>query len=426
MSDGGPNEMKSVGVWEPSKVALFGLLIHNVTSAEAVAWGIQRIRRRVPSMIATVNVDFLMQAFSDPELHAILLSADLVVADGAPIVALSECFGPRLRERVTGSDLSPRLAKACANRRMSVFLLGAAPGVASEAARVLKGRYPSLRVVGTYSPPKAGLRELDHVDMLSRLEEAAPDLLFVALGAPKQEKFISRSLERWRVPLAVGVGGTLDFLAGVQWRAPKWVQKIGMEALWRLCTDPLRLTGRYSRNFVFLITTLIRLFSLKVMAAVPRVCDSGRPAGDFGAEFQSIGVLVLELHQLSAMSWSDDKEGAIVVVDAGPRRWMDSDALADVISAARALRNVGGTLVLICRSGPFRAFLRACHLDRFIEIFRGAECALCALRGCQKKDFGESGEEKGKEKGGGNGFEERCFRSRSQAWRQRPGTNSNR
>jgi N-acetylglucosaminyldiphosphoundecaprenol N-acetyl-beta-D-mannosaminyltransferase len=360
-------------------------------------------------MIATVNVDFLMQAFSDPELHEILLSADLVVADGAPIVALSECFGPRLRERVTGSDLSPRLAKACANRRMSVFLLGAAPGVASEAARVLKGRYPSLRVAGTYSPPKAGLRELDHAEMLSRLEAAAPDLLLVALGAPKQEKFISRSLARWRVPLAVGVGGTLDFLAGVQWRAPKCVQKIGMEALWRLCTDPLRLMGRYSRNFVFLFTTLFRLFLLKAMAAVPRVCDSGRPAADFGAEFEAMGVLVLELHQLSARSWSDEKEGVIVVVDAGPRRWMDSDALADVISASRALRNVGGTLVLICRSGPFRAFLRACHLDRFMEIFRGAECALCALRGCRKGWVRKPRHEASEGKGDGNGFGSRCF-----------------
>ncbi len=228
----------------PRTLVLFGVPFHDVTFAEAIAWCVARMKSGPPACLATANVDFLMQATRDPELQRILLEADLVVADGMPIVWASGRFGPPLRERVTGSDLAPMLAAACAREGLRIFLLGGSPGVAEKAAAVLVERNPGLVVAGTYSPPVAGILDMDHASILKRLREARPHLLLVAFGAPKQEKFINLHLRSWAIPLAVGVGGTLDFLAGAQTRAPRWVQRIGFEWLWRMCTDPRRLVNR--------------------------------------------------------------------------------------------------------------------------------------------------------------------------------------
>ncbi|GAB6060079.1 WecB/TagA/CpsF family glycosyltransferase [Desulfonatronum parangueonense] len=243
----------------PTPLVILGIPFHDVTFAEAVQWCLERMRSGRPGYVATVNLDFVMQSRRDPELQRILLEADLVVADGAPLIWMSGLFGPRLRERVTGSDLTPLLAEACRDHGFGVFGLGAAPGVAEKALKELERRYPGLRVAGWHSPPKADILDMDHESILDRLRQGGPDLLLVAFGAPKQEKWINMHFRQWRIPVAIGIGGTLDFLAGVQRRAPKLVQKIGMEWFWRLLTDPRRLLGRYAANLLFLATESIRL-----------------------------------------------------------------------------------------------------------------------------------------------------------------------
>ena len=256
--------MSNVYLTPPPTVVILGIPFHNVTFQEAVEWTRARILSRRPGYIATVNIDFVMKAWRDPELQRILLEADLVVADGIPIVWLSGFLGPRLKMRVTGSDLVPMFAEMARASGFSIFNLGGAPGVAEKAAGVLTERYPGLRIAGCYSPPMADVLNMNHADILARIEAANPDLLLVAFGAPKQEKWVNLHVHRWNVPLAIGVGGSLDFLAGTQQRAPRMVQRLALEWLWRMCSDPPRLVNRYLRNITFFLHALVDLTHIRL------------------------------------------------------------------------------------------------------------------------------------------------------------------
>lgn len=355
-------------------VVLFGILFHNVTFDDAIAWAVARMHSGKPAVIATVNVDFMMQAWADKELHETLLEADLVLADGAPIVWLSKKFGAGLKQRVTGSDLTPLLAKECAREDFKIFLLGGAPGVAEKAGEVLRNQTPGLRIAGTHSPPVCMLSEMNHEDILQQLNDVEPHLLLVAFGAPKQEKFIRRNLPFWRVPIAIGVGGTLDFLAGVQWRAPQIIQKMGLEWLWRLSTDPRRLLRRYYGNALFLASALIRLLFLRAH------CKFNSPRRPFCSKrlsylFKSAPAQLLELQDLALLSPPMER-GHWAVINLSSRSWLDSRELAVLVLSARAFKKAGGEFSVLCPSGPLQKMLRSCHLDRFIHLFPDAQTAL--------------------------------------------------
>lgn len=254
-------------------VVVLGIPFKDVSFKEVVGWVNQRVRSRCPGYIATANMDFIMQAWRDPEQQRILLEADLVVADGIPIVWLSRLMGFGLKERVTGSDLVPMFAELCAREGFSLYGLGGAPGVAEKAMACLAQRYPGLRVAGCYSPPKADVLAMNNAEILSKLDAADPDILLVAFGAPKQEKWVNMHIREWRVPVSIGIGGSLDFLAGAQKRAPRIVQKCALEWLWRMLSDPKRLFKRYFSNLFFFAIALIKLFVLRYgpSGKMPRV-----------------------------------------------------------------------------------------------------------------------------------------------------------
>ncbi len=201
---------------KPVPLVIFGVPFHNVSFEETLDWMAARVREGRPVNVATANLDFVTQAWNDPELQRLLIDADLVLADGFPIVKLSPFFGPPLKDRVTGSDLTPMLAERAAHEGFKIYGLGSADGVAKTAMEILKARHPDLKVAGTYSPPFTPLLEMDHRAILQRLERTQPDILFVALGAPKQDKFISMHVRGWNVPVSIGVGGSLDFITGEQ------------------------------------------------------------------------------------------------------------------------------------------------------------------------------------------------------------------
>jgi len=188
-------------------------------------------------LVATVNPEFVMRARVDPRFGAVLESADLCLADGIGVVWAMRRQGCAQYERVPGSDLVPVLAERCARRGWRPFLLGARPGVAVAAARRLEAEYPGLRVAGTHS---GSPRPEDDADALRRIDEARPDVLLVAYGAPDQEFWIARNRARLHVPVAIGVGGTFDFLAGRVRRAPAWMRRAHLEWLWRLVRQPAR------------------------------------------------------------------------------------------------------------------------------------------------------------------------------------------
>lgn len=382
----------------PQPLVLLGLPFHNVTFDETVAWVVDRVEKGKPACIATVNVDFIMQAWGstrrhargDPELQRILLEADLVVADGNPIVNVSRLFGPRLKERVTGSDLTPMLAEAMRDAGKRVFGLGAAPGVAARAMEVLRERYPGLQVAGAYSPPKADVVSMDHDTILAKLEESKPDLLLVAFGAPKQEKFINMHVRQWKVPAAIGIGGTLDFLAGAQTRAPRWVQRLGAEWLWRMSSNPKRLFMRYARNLVFLAAAVSRLAVLRLLPArkatpaIPAAApewgilpslDAVRCPFD-GAEDGAGQRVFVDAARPRAESQS-------LVVDLGGVPWLNSVQLGSLVTLTKICRQHHHGCFIVNASPRVKKLLGACHLTRYLACVGDARELVDALRAQQ-------------------------------------------
>lgn len=188
--------------------------------------------------VCTVNPEFIMIAQGDPIFLGILQRAALCVPDGVGLLWACRHRGFALPERVTGSDGLPRIAQAAAQHGWRIFLLGAAAGVAEQAASVLERNYPGLQIVGSYAGSPAASEE-DKI--VARVNASRADILFVAYGAPRQDKWIARNLPRLQVSMAMGVGGSLDFIAGLVPRAPRWMRDRGLEWLYRLLRQPWRL-----------------------------------------------------------------------------------------------------------------------------------------------------------------------------------------
>ncbi len=190
-----------------------------------------------PHQIVTLNPEILVAAHRNPALRQVLNQADLNVADGVGLLLATRLLGQPLRGRVTGSDGIHLLAAHCAQRGYRPYFLGAGPGVADIVARRLSVAQPSLEVAGAYAgSPEAS----DDEEVIARIRETDPDLLFVAYGAPAEEEWIARHRQRLGVPVMVGVGGAFDFVAGVTKRAPVWMRRIGLEWFHRLVRQPWR------------------------------------------------------------------------------------------------------------------------------------------------------------------------------------------
>jgi N-acetylglucosaminyldiphosphoundecaprenol N-acetyl-beta-D-mannosaminyltransferase len=207
-------------------------------------------RRDRARYVCTGNLDHLVIADRDPEFRDAYRNADLVVADGAPVVWLSKLAAHAaekiLPERVAGSDLVWELAKASAKTKLRLFLLGGVEGAAEQAAIEMKNRFPHVRIAGTYCPPFATFATDEEQAKIKAVVRAArPDILLVAFGAPKQEKWIVKNKDALGVPVSIGVGGSFEMAAGYVERAPVWVQRLGMEWFYRFAQQPKRLFRRY-------------------------------------------------------------------------------------------------------------------------------------------------------------------------------------
>ncbi len=218
-------------------VRILGVRVDDVTTAETLAWVETFVAEGVPRQIVTVNPEFIMEAQRNAPFRVVIEGAALALPDGAGLLWAARRLGRPLRERVTGSDTLPLLAGLAARRGYRVYFLGAAPGVAEKAADALARACPGLRVAGAYAGSPAPAEE---DDLVARVRAAAPDLLFVAYGAPQQDLWIHRNLARLGVPVCMGVGGAFDFVAGVVPRAPLWMRRHSLEWLYRLFRQPWR------------------------------------------------------------------------------------------------------------------------------------------------------------------------------------------
>jgi N-acetylglucosaminyldiphosphoundecaprenol N-acetyl-beta-D-mannosaminyltransferase len=216
---------------------IFQVPIHDVTLEETVTHVGQWIDRGQIAQIATVNPEFLVLSREEPQFRAALKQAALCIPDGVGVLWAARWQDKRLRERVAGSDLVPLLAEAAASYGWRVYFLGAAPGVAETTADILSERHPGLDVAGAFSGSPA---QEEEDDIVHRIKTSHADLVLVAYGAPKQDLWLYRNLARTGAKVGMGVGGSFDFIAGVQKRAPRWIQRLGMEWFYRLIREPWR------------------------------------------------------------------------------------------------------------------------------------------------------------------------------------------
>lgn len=219
------------------RVNILGVDVDAVTMAEAVDVVRRAMDTRAGVMVATANAEMLMRATHDEELRRILNASALVVPDGAGTVWAARHLGHAMPERVAGYDLAQELLRCAPAEGRRVYFFGSAPGVAEKAKAKAEQLYPGIEIVGVrngfFSPA-------DNAAIIAEIRAARPDLLLVALGVPKQEKWIAAHLAALDVPVAIGVGGTLDVMAGVMKRAPYWMQKAKLEWLFRGLMQPKR------------------------------------------------------------------------------------------------------------------------------------------------------------------------------------------
>lgn len=221
----------------PNNIVMLGVRIDDVRIDEALALIDGFIAKRGPHQIVTVNPEFVMEAQRNAVFQDVLQRADLAVPDGVGLSVVARGLGHRLRGRVPGVELVEAIAKRSAQHGYRVFLLGAAPSVAEQAAAVLARRYPGFVVAGCFA---GSPRRDDEPEIRQRIVEARPDVLLVAYGAPAQDLWIARNQPAIQVPVAIGVGGTFDYLSGRVLRAPRWIRRIGLEWLFRVIRQPWR------------------------------------------------------------------------------------------------------------------------------------------------------------------------------------------
>jgi N-acetylglucosaminyldiphosphoundecaprenol N-acetyl-beta-D-mannosaminyltransferase len=314
--------------------------------------------------VATANTDFVTNSLSDPELRSILQTADLITPDGMPVVWASRLLRAPLPERVTGADIVPKMAERAARHGWRIFLLGAKPDVARAAAARLETDYPGIQIVGCLSPPSAPLEAMDDAPILAAILRARPDILLVAFGNPKQEKWIARHREQLRpIPICMGVGGTFDFLASQRRRAPRWMQRRGLEWLFRLLHEPSRLWKRYSRDLHRFGVALVRqAFALHRCRPSGRFvldtalfpdCTLLTAVGDLAAD----RVEVLDSATRSALARNHD-----VVLDLRDVTLLDGAALGALIEMQKEARAAGRQVSLVCMPGRIEAILHRAHL----------------------------------------------------------------
>ena len=232
------------------RVDVLGVAFDNVTMDEAVERGLELLEQEGSHLVVTPNPEIVQRASKDPEFSEILSRADLVIPDGVGIIYAARILGRPLKGRVPGIDFASALLGRVAGTGKRLFLLGAAPGVAQQAAVNLRAKYPGLVVCGAHD----GFFQ-DDASPAAAIKAARADVVFVCLGFPKQEKWIAANGEASGARLYIGLGGSLDVFAGKVERAPERFQRLGLEWLYRLMKEPSRI-GRMAKLPVFLVSAV--------------------------------------------------------------------------------------------------------------------------------------------------------------------------
>lgn len=240
-------------------VTVFGMTINNVTLDEVLEAIARQIAAREPGFVVTPNVDHVCLFQRNAVFREAYRKAFLVLADGMIVIWASRLCGRPIKCKLSGSDLVYWVTEFAAQRGYSIYFLGAAEGVAAKAAEILQARYPGFRIAGSYSPPFGFDQDPEQAaEVIRRVREANPDICYVAMGAPRQELWNANQVEAMGVPVCMGLGASMDFVAGVVRRAPTWMQQWGLEWAWRLGQEPRRLAKRYLVDDLSFVTIVFR------------------------------------------------------------------------------------------------------------------------------------------------------------------------
>lgn len=229
-----------------ARIKFMNTNIDNLTMTETLNEIDKLIQKKNCSYVVTPNVDHIVRLEKDVELQKVYKNASLILTDGKPLIWISKWYKTPIKEKISGSDLFPKVCELAANKNYTMYLLGAAEGVTDTAAKNLMKKYPGLNVVGTYSPPFGFEKNEQEMNKIkTQIQEVHPDILIVGLGCPKQEKFMYYHCKELGVPISFGLGASIDFEAGNIKRAPKWMSNHGLEWLYRFSKEPKRLFKRY-------------------------------------------------------------------------------------------------------------------------------------------------------------------------------------
>jgi N-acetylglucosaminyldiphosphoundecaprenol N-acetyl-beta-D-mannosaminyltransferase len=243
----------------PLKVDICGIKVDKYSFDEVVDQIINHaVLKQSPEYVVTPNAQHIVTLQKDNLFRKIYQNAFLTVPDGVSLLWAAKLFNTPLSERVTGIDLFERLCQKSAEIGLKIFLLGGRPGAAEKAADTLRKRYPNIKVVGTYCPPygfESDQLELEKINFA--ILSAKPDILFVGLGAPKQEYWMYQNYQNLNVPVSLGIGVSFELVSGIVQRAPRFMQEIGLEWFFRLIVEPRRLWKRYViGNTIFILLVL--------------------------------------------------------------------------------------------------------------------------------------------------------------------------
>ncbi|MDH3527119.1 MAG: WecB/TagA/CpsF family glycosyltransferase [Gammaproteobacteria bacterium] len=347
----------------PARLTLFGISITNTTMSEAIDWLLTRAAARQTSNVAFVNADCLNKAYIYSEYHRTLNQADCVLPDGIGINIGARMLDLSLRENVNGTDLFPELCRRLADTPLSIFLLGARPGIAGISAEKMQLRFPGLKVAGTHH---GYFSHEEEPGVIERINRSGADLLLVALGAPRQELWVQEHRHALQPPVRLGVGGLFDFYSDRIPRAPQWLRELGLEWIWRLLQEPGRMWRRYlvgNPLFIF------RIWRQKVFGTTTaHASTSSRSAGrsELLNHFQNIGIYALRqrMHfHLTRLRWAGAIRSSHVL-----KRIIDTTLSAALLATLSPLLLGVAALIRMESAGP--VFFSQLRVGRRGRLFR--------------------------------------------------------
>lgn len=361
------------------------------------------IEQQSRNLVITVNLDCAVRAMKDPVLNRIMYGAALVTPDGMPIVWAGKSMKPSIPERVAGSDFIPLLLERAARKGHSVFFLGSEEEIALEAAERCRRKYPGLKIVGVCSPPYATVWQMDNAGILERINAAAPDILLVAFGNPKQEYWMAMHHATLNVPVVIGVGATIDFLSGRVPRAPNWMKPIGAEWLFRLSLEPRRLARRYATDLYHGLLPLVLQVAMNGVARSLQALFRRRDEKPLSLSKLSlhldngtVNVVVAEFCSRAAVKelaadvcrFAAGETDALVL-DIRQSGVPDSELISDIVAIDQQFRHAAKQCILITTALQ-NVFLRTARIMESLVTVKSRNAALEHLRRVGKRSLGFS------------------------------------